>query len=195
MHIILNNPTFNISPAPAMARAFFAALMPTDDDPGTTAPAAAQAVAGRPQIGDYWDGQGGIYAGDFRGGDGSVYGLIVGAEEDIGRARWAHEGDMPNLTDWDGLANTAALVESCPAAKLAAGYTRDEHSDFYLPARRELHLAAANVPDKFGKSSWYWSSTPYSGSYAWAVDFEDGYTHDDYRYREFPVRPFRRFIY
>lgn len=195
MNITINHPTFNFHAAPALGRAFFAALMPTDEDPDTTAPAAAQAVAGPPQIGEYWEGQGGIYVGDFRSGAGSVYGLIVGAEEDIGRARWAPEGDMPDLTDWDGLANTAALVESCPAAKLAAGYTRDEHSDFYLPARRELHLAAANVPDKFGKESWYWSSTPYSGSYAWAVDFEHGRTLSLNRHHEFRVRPFRRFIY
>lgn len=156
---------------------------------------AIEATRNRPQIGQYWEGQGGIYIGDFRGGDGSVYGLIVGAEEDIGRARWAHEGDMPNLTDWDGLANTAALVESCPAAKLAAGYTRDEHSDFYLPARRELHLAAANVPDKFSKESWYWSSSCWSARYAWAVDFDGGFTHRIKRDFELRVRPFRRFIY
>lgn len=148
-----------------------------------------------PAIGEVWPGQGGIYAGDFRGGDGAVYGLIVGQEEDVGTARWAPEGKRA-LSDWDGLINTAALRSDCPAAKLAADYVHDEHADFYLPARRELQLAAANVPDKFGTESWYWSSTPYSESYAWAVDFESGITYTTrYRSSVFRVRPFRRFIY
>ena len=148
---------------------------------------------GRPAIGDYWEGQGGHYAGDFRGSDGSVYGLIVAPGEDVGRATWGPTGER-ELSDWNGLANTARLSE-CPAAMLAAGFERDEHSDFYLPARRELQLAAANVPHLFGKESWYWSSTPHSEDYAWAVDFEDGSTSNGFRGLEFRVRPFRRFIY
>ena len=149
---------------------------------------------GRPAIGDYWEGQGGHYAGDFRGSDGSVYGLIVAPSEDAGRAAWGPTGER-ELSDWDGLANTARLRNECPAAKLAVGFERDEHSDFYLPARRELQLAAANVPHLFGKESWYWSSTPYSEDYAWAVGFEDGSARRLYRDCEFRVRPFRRFIY
>lgn len=148
----------------------------------------------RPAIGDYWEGQGGHYAGDFRGSDGSVYGLVVAPGEDVGRAAWGPTGER-KLSDWDGMANTARL-SGCPAAMLAAGFERDEHSDFYLPARRELQLAAANVPHLFGKESWYWSSTPYSEDYAWAVGFEYGYTTNcRYRDNEFRVRPFRRFIY
>ncbi|MBL8355683.1 MAG: DUF1566 domain-containing protein [Delftia acidovorans] len=164
-------------------------------DRGESIPASVELRSNpmRPAIGDYWEGQGGHYAGDFRGSDGSVYGLIVAPGEDAGRAAWGPTGER-ELSDWDGLANTARLSE-CPAAMLAAGFERDEHSDFYLPARRELHLAAANVPHLFGKESWYWSSTPYSEGYAWAVDFERGYTHSYGRYYEFRVRPFRRFIY
>ena len=149
---------------------------------------------GRPAIGDYWEGQGGHYVGDFRGSDGSVYGLIVAPGEDVGRAAWGPTGER-ELPDWDGLANTARLRNESPAAKLAVGFERDEHSDFYLPARRELQLAAANVPHLFGKESWYWSSTPYSEDYAWAVDVENGYTSLTNRSLEFRVRPFRRFIY
>lgn len=175
----------------SMASALISSLQPTAE---LEVFASAADRSDRPAIGEYWPGQGGIYAGDFRGGDGTVYGLIVAKEEDVGAARWAPEGKRA-LSDWDGLINTAALRGDCPAAKLAAEYVRDEHTDFYLPARRELQLAAANVPDKFGTESWYWSSTPYSESYAWAVDFEDGYTDDSYRFIEFRVRPFRRFIY
>lgn len=194
MHITLNTPTFNFNAAPpALASAFIAALLrgSEQDEP---APVAAQAIAGRPQIGEYWQGQGGVYGGDFRAGDETIYGLIVATEEDVGRARWAPDGEL-DLSDWDGLANTQRLRNECPAAKLATEYTRDEHSDFYLPARRELLLGAANLHDTFGKESWYWTSTPYSESYAWAVDFEYGNVGRNRRYGEFRVRPFRRFIY
>lgn len=148
----------------------------------------------RPAIGDYWEGQGGHYAGDFRGSDGTVYGLIVAPGEDVGRASWGPSGER-ELSDWDGLSNTSSLAAKCPAAKLASGFQRDERSDFYLPARRELQLAAANVPHLFGTESWYWSSTPSGEHYAWSVGFEDGITFDDYRINEFRVRPFRRFVY
>ena len=178
---------------PYMASAFIASLL---NSPESEALAAAPTPddTRRPAIGEYWPGQGGIYAGDFRGGDGAVYGLIVAKEEDAGTARWAPEGKRA-LSDWDGLTNTAALRSDCPAAKLASEYVRDEHTDFYLPARRELQLAAANVPDKFGADSWYWSSTPHLESYAWAVAFESGRTSLSRRNFEFRVRPFRRFIY
>lgn len=147
-----------------------------------------------PKIGEYWQGQGGIYAGDFLSGDGSTYGLIVAPEQDIGRATCGPNGER-DLSDWDGMENTRRLVNECPAAKLAAGYTRDEHTDFYLPARRELLLGAANLHDTFGKESWYWTSTPRAEHYAWAVDFENGSSDDFNRDFEFRVRPFRRFVY
>ena len=174
---------------PSMASAFIASLL-NSPEPDALAAASSPGDTCRPAIGEYWPGQGGIYAGDFRGGDGAVYGLIVAKEEDVGSARWAPEGKRA-LSDWDGLINTAALRSDCPAAKLASDYVRDEHTDFYLPARRELQLAAANVPDKFGADSWYWSSTPHLESYAWAVDFETGRTLNGTRSNEFRVRPFR----
>ena len=148
----------------------------------------------RPSIGEYWQGQGGIYAGDFRGDDGTVYGLIVSAEQDTGRAAWGPNGERA-LSNWDGLENTRRLAKECPAAKLATEYTRDEHSDFYLPARRELQLAGANLNDTFGKENWYWTSTPHAEHYAWAVDFEYGNTTSYNRHYEFRVRPVRRFVY
>ena len=81
-----------------------------------------------------------------------------------------------------------------PAAKLAAKYTNDGCTDFYLPARRELQLACANLHDRFGKESWYWASTPQEDG-AWAVAFEFGLTDDRSSLNEFRVRPFRRFVY
>lgn len=193
MNITLNNPTFNFQAAPPMAGAFFAALMRSNDD---DIPVAPQDVAGRPQIGEYWHGQGGIYAGNFRSDGGSIYGLIVAQEQDIGIATWGQNSNRNELSDWDGAENTKVLLDVCPAAKLAARYTRDGHTDFYLPARRELLLGAANLHDTFGTESRYWTSTPYSSDYVKVFDFEHGFCLNRYhRLNEFRVRPFRKFIY
>lgn len=152
------------------------------------------ALPARPRIGEYLAGQGGIYIGDILGNDGVLYGLIASQEQDVGRARWAEDGER-DLSDWDGLTNTNRLRNGCPAAKLASDYEADGHTDFYLPARRELIVAAANVPHLFNAESRYWTSTPYGSTYAWAVDFEHGTVGHWYRYDEFQVRPFRRFIH
>ena len=200
--------TATLADLPSFGAALLHAFMSSQDDEDEDAAMAAadQAdppgtiSADRPAIGQYWPGQGGIYAGDLLGGDGRIYGLIVadcGTAQDIGKASWGPNSSL-TLSDWDGLGNTSALiVDNHPAAKLAAEYTHDGCTDFYLPARRELLLAAANLHDRFGKESWYWTSTPYAGgdSTAWAVDFEDGRTGYSYRLNEFRVRPFRRFVY
>lgn len=195
--IHIEKPTFHIhigAQAPAGIHSLVKACLAGRE---SDAPAASADPAERPAIGDYWPAQGGFYAGDMRGDDGTVYGLIVadcGTAQDVGRAKWGPEGEL-NLSQWDGLANTQALGDQHLAAKLAAGHTADNHQDFYLPASRELQLAAANVPHLFGTDSWYWSSTPRTESYAWAVDFEDGDTSLYNRGFEFRVRPVRRFIY
>lgn len=182
---------------PSLGLALVQACLAGQSDEDHAAATAAGAPADRPAIGEYWHGQGGFYVGDMRGDDGTVYGLIVadcGSAQDAGRAKWGPEGER-DLSQWDGLANTIALGDQHPAAKLATGHAADEHQDFYLPARRELQLAAANVPHLFGAADWYWSSTPRTESYAWAVDFENGFTGSYCRTNEFRVRPFRRFIY
>lgn len=161
------------------------------------APAVPVHPGNKPQIGDYWPGQGGFYAGDMRGDDGTVYGLIVSdcdVAKDVGTAAWGPESEH-ELSEWDGLANTLKLGTAHPAAKRAAAHTTDQHNDFYLPARRELQLACATVPHLFSTDNWYWTSTPRSEDYAWAVDFEYGNAYLDYRFYEFRVRPFRRFVY
>ena len=193
MKLHVENLTINISSAPPiMAGTLLASITTGLEEPDPTRE--SMAPSAKPAIGEYWQGQGGIYAGDFRGGDGVVYGLIVSENEDAGKASWGPSGER-DLSDWDGLANTRSLASDCPAAKQAANFTTDGHTDFYLPARRELQLAGANLPHLFGKESWYWTSTPYSNDYAWAVDFESGDTYDSYRNDEFRVRPVRRFIY
>lgn len=151
-----------------------------------------QIQAAKPKIGEYMDGQGGIYIGDILGDDGVLYGLIV-SQEDAGTATWGNaSGD---LSAWDGLSNTSSLRDKSPAAKIASDYKRDGHCDFYLPSRREMMIAQANTPQLFNKEGWYWTSSPSGESYAWAVVFASGVVHHLRLNSEFWVRPFRRFTH
>ena len=149
-------------------------------------------VPDNPKIGEYLTGQGGIYAGDIRGDDGVRYGLVFGTD-DLGEHKWGPDGKH-DLSEWDGLTNTNHLRDDCPAAKLASDYEADGHVDFYLPSRREMIIALANIPHLLAKDSWYWTSTPCSKSLAWAVDFEYGSASINFRYVEFRVRSIRRFV-
>lgn len=133
-------------------------------------------VAGTPGVGEYWQGQGGIYAGimpDYVGT--SPYHLVVSADE-AGDVKWGQRGtaDGEARSESDGRANTRALLRcghAHPAAQWAARYEKDGHGDFYLPARRELDMAAAALPDRFSRAQWYWSSTERSADDAQGANF------------------------
>lgn len=146
-----------------------------------------------PKVGDLWAGQGGIYIGDILGDDQVLYGLIISEEMDIGMAEFGykHKGD---LSQWDGLSNTQTLRGKSPAADLAANYERDGYCDFYLPSRRELMVALANVPHLFNPEDCYWSSKTRGENHAWAVDFKYGGVLNYPQDFTLRVRPFRRFI-
>ncbi|WP_049810496.1 DUF1566 domain-containing protein [Variovorax paradoxus] len=134
-----------------------------------------------PAIGQPWPGQGGTYAGIMRGAPGLPdRHLIVptAASAPLGRLAWGAYGENePNaVSEWDGQANTRALLASKhahPAAEACAGLKIDGHSDFYLPSRRELLLCCANVPELFD-TAWYWSSTQHSRNGAFVQGFEHG---------------------
>jgi hypothetical protein len=147
-----------------------------------------------PRIGEYLTTEGGIYAGDILGDDKVLYGLVISEEIEIGTAIFGHEHNG-DLSQWNGLSNTNTLLGKSPAADLAANYERNGHCDFYLPARRELMIALANVPQLFNPKDYYWSSTPRGNDCAWAVYFEGGIVRNNTRGNEFRVRPFRRFTH
>ncbi|MBF8720220.1 DUF1566 domain-containing protein [Pseudomonas guariconensis] len=163
-----------------------------------TAPAATS-QPDVPALGSYWPGQGGYNGGLVRGENGAPdYYLIVPVLAEQLRAKWGGYGDEVEVaaSATDGLANTKALLADSnehPAAKLASEFTADGHSDFYLPARRELQIAEANVPELFEKA-YHWSSTQFSADGAYYMGFEDGWLNLDGKDYERLVRPVRRFI-
>lgn len=134
-----------------------------------------------PRVGTYWEGQGGVYVGVMPGIDGSRdYHLIVSTEEGTSLEWGAYSKRIEGAdSKRDGAANTLALLGSGgthPAAAWASKYTKDGHTDFYLPAQRELNLCYATCAEQFAKG-WYWSSTQYSAYYAWFQYFYDGYQY------------------
>ncbi|MGY1448747.1 DUF1566 domain-containing protein [Pseudomonas chlororaphis] len=152
---------------------------------------------GAPALGAYWPGEGGHNAGLVRGENGAPdYYLIVPVLTQQLRAAWGGYGEECEgaSSASDGLANTKALLADSnehPAAIAANGHSADGHNDFYLPARRELQVAEANVPELFEKA-YHWSSTQYSATTAYLVDFGDGWLDFHGKDHERLVRPVRR---
>jgi len=67
--------------------------------------------------------------------------------------------------------------------------TIDELTGIFLNKNKiNAALKAANLPEL--KESWYWSSTEYSGNYAWKLDMSDGFRNaDNKNYSNHYVRP------
>ena len=187
------------TPSPALARRVLEAATGLDqialaDLPNTTRHTP-------PAIGHYWAGQGGFYAGLMRGHEGQPdYHLVVSAP-DLGEAKelaWGGKGESePGAeSEWDGQANTTALLNSAkshPAAEWVGALVIEEHRDFYLPSRRELRLCWVNVPELFAKE-WYWSSTQHSPNNAWHQYFHDGYQYYHHKHYQLRARAVRRVL-
>jgi len=153
-----------------------------------------------PRLGEYWEEQGGIRAGEMRGIGVPDYQLILPIGELVTglKAKWGGAGkDEPGATcTSDGLKNTIALVESKishPAAELCANLTVECFSDLYLPSRREARLLWINAGDHIDTDGWYWTSTQYSPHYAYDQGFASGGQYGDRKVLEARVRPVRRF--
>jgi hypothetical protein len=155
-----------------------------------------------PAPGQYWPGQGGIYAGICRGEDGQAprHIIVATAPEASFTGVWGEYGKDVAGTKrrFDGRANTLAMAEAgSEIAQRVLALQIDGHQDFHIPSRAEAALAFANVPELF-TSGWHWTSTQHSRNYAFVQDFEVGnslwhYEYDGRRVRAFrglPLEPF-----
>lgn len=161
---------------------------------------AAPVVSQVPALGEYWPGEGGVYAGVMRGENGQPdYHLIVPTDPAVLGKKLAYGGyevDEPEAANKrDGLANTLHLVEGSgenhPAAQWCDSLTIEGHSDLYLPAISELALCMANVPELFDKE-WHWSSSQRSADNAFYMLFGGGYQSGSGKANVLRVRPVRR---
>ena len=140
----------------AISRAFIEALLRGPEfneppEPEESAPTTSEVATKAPKIGEYWPGQGGIYAGIASGRDGDPdYHLILASE--------APDRDFK----WQAALDYAKTV------------TADGHSDFTVPTRFESALLYANVQDQLNKDNWHWTSTQCSEISAWGQLFNYG---------------------
>lgn len=182
-HTYIENLNISLLGAPSpLTAALLAAFMrgpePAEPD-GGDAPAAAPGTV--PRIGQFWPGQGGIYAGQQPGGDARGDPHIILAVDPravfVKRMLGTYEIDVTGATsDYDGLANTIALAAAgSELCKEILALEIDGHKDWGLMARRQASLCWANVPEQFEKE-WYLTSTQYSSGYAWLQLFSYGVT-------------------
>lgn len=160
--------------------------------------AAANESKAIPQLGEYWHGQGGIYAARMRGNKGQPdRHLIVPVADVLNlKAQWGCHGKEITGADNDlyGMPNTVAMAEAgSDIASQILSMKIEGYSDFYLGARHEYRACYLNVPELFQKE-WYWTSTQSSAYYAFSQDFHYGDQDNDLKYDELFVRPVRSFV-
>ena len=163
--------------------------------PSAPAPAATTALT-PPAPGQPWPGQGGIYICTLPAQFGlPAHHLVAGTDEADELAWGGYDADAAGATSQtDGRANTAALLADSkdhPAAKWAAAYTEDGHTDYYLPSRIDLLMCYLHAPQVFKTSGWYWSSSQYSRNSAWSQDLECGTSSALSKGNEFRARAVR----
>ena len=151
---------------------------------------------GIPNIGDYWQGQGGIFVGTLNHQNaGQQWHLIMAVEQN--KLAWSDEYEEVADADdyWDGAANTQAMLatDKSPVATWAASLNIDGHQDFYIPAQRELNLICINANHLAGKV-WHWSSTQFSSLTAWSQHFENGRQNVSGKDHTLAVRAVRRIL-
>ena len=122
-----------------------------------------------PKIGEYWIGQGGIYAGMCRGRDGDPdYHLILCKDAPEQGFKWQAALDHAKTIEADG------------------------HQDITVPTRWESPILYANLQDQFDTDYWYWTSTQSSESGAWYQRFFSGSQGTSLKVYERRVRFVRR---
>jgi hypothetical protein len=127
--------------------------------------------------------QGGII---FNIDDTGQHGLIAATSDQSG-GPWGCYGTIIGGTSTaigSGQANTAAIVNGCSTAGIAARICDDlvlnGYSDWFLPSKDELNqlYLQKSVVGGFIYGD-YWSSSEYSAGSAWFKNFND-YGHQDY---------------
>jgi hypothetical protein len=129
-----------------------------------------------PNVGEYWVGQGGIYAGIMPDYVGHSPQHLIFSVDEATNLEWGGYGaaEPGALSLHDGEGNTGALMKcthSHPAARWASEYKKDGHRDFHLPSRQEWEVAGATIRSTFAQDAWYWSSSEYTRTSAYGINF------------------------
>ncbi len=130
---------------------------------------------------------GGVDAGLFFPPDGSrPYNLIVCLlpEAHLEATRWGPYGlDVDANSDWDGRANTDAILRADPSNAIAQQFKDieiDGHRDFYWASKREtdqIYRTMGTLVRQFLSGGAAWTSTASSANHAWLQYFTTGTTN------------------
>ena len=125
---------------------------------------------------------------------------LEAAPVDLGYSDWGCYGISVGTTSTavgTGKANTLAINAKCgveTAAYIAASYTLNGFSDWYLPSKDELNLLyAQRYVVGTGIYVGYWSSSEDSSAAAWMQSFESGSQDSDFKNWTTSVKPVRGF--
>lgn len=147
-----------------------------------------------PPIGHQWPEQGGFYAGVIRDTKTNKQWHLVMAASAI-EGIWGNYGnEIPGEFSFtDGQANTALIRAAEPENELLKAIDELDcgHTDFYLPAQKELNLLYINLQDLCEERA-HWSSTQYSALSAWSQYFVVGYQGFNLKDDRFAARAVRR---
>jgi hypothetical protein len=130
-----------------------------------------------------------------------LHGLEAAPADQSGGILWGCYGTTvagTSMAIGTGKANTTAINAQCgtgTAASIAANYSLNGISDWYLPSRDELNLlyTQKDVVGGFASSP-YWSSTAFDEIYSWDHYFDTGYQgYDDKDGTRVRVRAVRAF--
>lgn len=138
-----------------------------------------------------------------------IHGLIVGLTDIATSIQFdggTFDGNLVATSNWDGAANTAALMaldatEDYDAAQVCDAYSFAGFSDWYLPALYELEIVANSNYILKGNALdlgvYYWTSTEptaFAGTFAYAVRSNptNGQAQNE-NSNSFKVRPMRAF--
>lgn len=146
---------------------------------------------------------GGVDAGPFSPPDGSQpYRLIVALlpEAHLEPTRWGSYGqDFGATSDWDGRANTDAILRADPSNAIARQFREVEingYRDFYWASKREtdhIYRTMGNLARQFLSNGWAWTSTQSSAHGAWYQGFLSGYAGYWLKYDKAGALAVRRF--
>ena len=148
-----------------------------------------------PASGHYWPEQAGWYIGIICNPvNGQAWHLIQpeGDEFAFSSTAWGKEGQLIEGANsiYDGHANTLAMLAAkSPLAKKI----RALPGDCYLPSRAEA-LAMFATAKAQQTPGWHWTSTQYSGYYAWIQYFPYGHQYDIHKGAKARARAVRRLV-
>ena len=171
-----------------------------EDNKGAKGEASITIVVNKPTLAVGMPYQGGIIAYLDDTGE---HGLIAAPEDQNTGIQWYNGNYLATgatgTAKGTGQSNTTKIVQTQGdgeyAAKLCDDLVLNGYDDWFLPSEKELDLLYQNreLIGGFSDHTYYWSSTEFGSTEAWALAFIEAQRRGDQKYKIFRVRAVRVF--